>query len=71
MNYKLETEKLHLSELYEQNFEERAELFSVNQNLRLWVLLTKCGPKLFLFTKCGPYNVSVVPAYFVGIIIIT
>ena len=34
-----------------------------------WVLLTKCGPKRFLLTKCGPYNISVVPAYFVGIII--
>ena len=32
------------------------------------VLLTNCGPKRFLITKCGPYNVSVVPAYFVGII---
>ena len=36
-----------------------------------WVLLTKCGSKRFLLTKCGPYNVSVDPAYFVGIIIIT
>ena len=35
------------------------------------VLLTKCGPKRFLLTKCGPYYLSVVPAYFTGIIIKT
>ena len=35
------------------------------------VLLTKCGPERFLLTKCGPYYISVVPAYFVAIIIIT
>ena len=34
-------------------------------------LLTKCGPERFLLTKCGPYYISVVPAYFVAIIIIT
>ena len=35
------------------------------------VLLTKWGPKRFLLTKCGPYYITVVPAYFAGIIIIT
>ena len=35
------------------------------------VLLTKCGPKRFLLTKRCLYFISVVPAYFVEIIIIT
>ena len=39
--------------------------------LKILVLLTKCGHKRFLLTKCGPCSVSVVRAYFVGIIIIT
>ena len=39
------------------------------QSVELAVLLTKCGPKRFLLTKCGPYYISVVRAYFVGIIL--
>ena len=35
------------------------------------VLIAKCGPKLFLLTKCGPYYIGVVPALFAGFIIIT
>ena len=35
-----------------------------NDDDEVWVLLTKCNPKRFLLTKCGPYNVKCGPCTF-------